>query len=301
MARAKQQTTDAGKLITKTQSKDVIRLKSRLTNIRPAKLKLNMIDTGTVVSVNYKGEITKINKSWIELCLLVLSYIYDCYPGKFMKALERGKICSQNFDVTKTPPNYNSYNNEKYIIPGTPYFLMTNSSPSAILKAVQGFPDALEIEDEDFLLNIDPTMEIDDGLRYVNGVEFTSDIIPLTELDISRLDTYTFATAYIWDKKIKASSFDAIAVRLIREYAKKDKRNLDIAVKCSIEPVVGVSNGKEITSLESIVLSKGEIYTYYTNKSGQYTLTYILNFAEAIGIPKSCIKIKVDQIRIKNS
>ena len=68
MARAKQQTSDAGKLITKTASKDVVRLKSRLTNVRPARLKLNMIDTGTVVSVNYKGEITKINKSWMELC-----------------------------------------------------------------------------------------------------------------------------------------------------------------------------------------------------------------------------------------
>ena len=300
MARAKQQTSDAGKLITKTASKDVVRLKSRLTNVRPARLKLNMIDTGTVVSVNYKGEITKINKSWMELCLLVLSYIYDCYPGKFMKALERGKVCSQNFDVTKTPPNYNSYNNEKYIIPCTPYFLMTNASPSAILKAVQGFPDALEIEDEDFLLNIDPTIEIDDGLKYVEGVQFTSDVITLPELDISKLDTYSFSYAYIWDKKIKASSFDAIAVRLIKEYAKKDKHNLDIAVKCSIEPVIGVSNGKEVTSLESVILSKGDVYTYYTNKSDVYTLNYILRFAEAIGIPKSCIKIKVDQIKIKN-
>lgn len=260
-----------------------------------------MIDTGTIVSVSYKGEITTINKGWIEFCLLMLSYIYDCYPGKFMKALERGKVCSQNFDVTKAPPTYNSYNNDKYIIPGTPYFLMTNMSPSAILKAVQGFPNALEIEDEDLLLNIDPSMEIDDGLKYVDGVEFNSDIIPLTELDVSKLDTYAFSYAYIWDKKIKTSSFDAIAVRLIKEYAKKDKENLNIAVKCSMEPVVGVSNRKEITSLESVKLTKGDIYTYYTNKSDRYTLAYILNYAEAIGIPKSCIKIKVDQIRIKNS
>lgn len=299
MARARQSNKDTGELVTKIASKEVSRLKHRVTNIRPGRLKLNMIDTGVVVSVNYKGEIVKIGKSWIELCLLMLSYIYDCYPERFMKALERGKVCSQNFDVTKVPPSYNSYNNEQYTIPGTPYFLMTNKSPSAILKAIQGFPDALEIEDEDLLLNIDPSIEIEDGLKYVEGVEFSSDIIDITSLDLSKLDTYSFSYAFIWDKKIKASSFDAIAVRLIRDYAKKSKENLDLAVKCSIEPVVGVTKGQEITSLESVVISKGDIYTYYTNKSDVYTVSYIFKYLEALGLPKSCIKIKVNQLKIK--
>lgn len=274
----------------------------RAPNVRPGKLKLSMIDTGNVVSVNYKGENIKIQGGWQEFVLLMLGYIYDCYPDKFMKTLERGKICSNNFDVTRRPPNYNSYNNDKYIIPMSPYFLMTNMDPSALLKAIQGFPSALEIEDEDILINIAPKEETNDGILYIDNIGFRSDIIPITELDIEKIDTYNFSKAFIFDSGFKASSLDAIAVKIIKYAAKKDKSALELAVKSSLSPSVGVvklSDDKDNLvgrASESVNLTRGTIYTYYSNKSQAFTLKFIFKFMDAVGLPKSAIKIKVDQI-----
>ena len=274
----------------------------RAPNVRPGKLKLSMVATGNVVSVNYKGENIKIQGGWQEFVLLMLGYIYDCYPDKFMKALERGKICSNNFDVTRRPPNYNSYNNDKYIIPMSPYFLMTNMDPSALLKAIQGFPSALEIEDEDILINIAPKEETNDGILYIDNIGFRSDIIPITELDIEKLDIYNFSKAFIFDSGFKASSLDTIAVKIIKYAAKKDKSALELAVKSSLSPSVGVvklSDDKDNLvgrASESVNLTRGTIYTYYSNKSQAFTIKFIFKFMDAVGLPKSAIKIKVDQI-----
>lgn len=286
---------------TKVNPKELARLKYRATNIRPGRLKLNMIDSGVIVSVNYRGETVNINKGWAEFILLMLSYIYDCYPDKYMKALERGKVCSQNFDVTKFPPNYNSYGNETYEIPGTPYYLMTNMSTTALLKAIQGFPDALEIEDEDLLMNINPNGEIEDGLRYVENIEIKRDIVDITELDLNKLDTYTFSCGYIWEKKVKANSYDSLAVQIIKDLLKKDKGNIDIAIKASIAPVVGVAEQSDsLTALETAKLTRGSAYTYYTNKSQLYTLKYIFRLLDLAGLPKSCVKIKIDKLSLSD-
>lgn len=300
MPRRKTSTTSSGDVLTKASSKELAILKRRCTNVKPERLKLNMIDSGVLVSVNYRGELIKINKSWTEFVLLMLSYIYDCYPQKFMKALERGKVCSQNFDVTRHPPAYNSYGNETYEIPRCPYFLMTNMNPTAVLKAVQGFPDALEVEDEDILLNINPKDVANElGLNIVDKIDIKSDLIPITELDVAKLDTYNFSVGYIWDTKFKASSFDAVAVRIIKYLAKKSRTVIDNAVKVSISPVVGITTDSNIVALETLPLTKGSTHIYYSNKSNLYTLKFIVDLLDKEGLPPSCVKIKVDKLDVK--
>lgn len=300
MPRKRTVSTSSGEVLTKTSNKELAKLQRRCTNIKPERLRLNMIDSGILVSVNYRGELIKINKSWIEFVLLMLSYIYDCYPQKFMKALERGKVCSQNFDVTRHPPAYNSYGNETYEIPRCPYFLMTNMNPTAVLKAIQGFPDALEIENEDILLNINPKdVAYELGLNIVNNVDIKSDLIPITELDVAKLDTYTFSVGYIWDTKFKANSFDALAVRIVKYLVKKNKSAIDSAIAVSINPVVGITTDSDITALETLSLTKNSSYIYYSNKSNLYTLKFVVDLLDKEGLPPSCVKIKVDKLEIK--
>lgn len=299
MARRKTTTTSDGKVSTKVTSGELKRMTRRATNVKPSKLKLNMLDSGRVTRINYRGDIIKLTKGWTEFILLMLSYIYDCYPEKYMKALERGKICSQNFDVTRHPPAYNSYGNDTYEIPRCPYFLMTNMSPTALLKAIQGFPEALEIEDEDILLDIDPLDDVEVlGINTVDAVEIKSDIIPIVDLDASKLDTYNFSCGYIFEKKFKASSFDAVAFQMIKYLMKGSKTALDNAVKCSIEPVVGVTDSSDITALITQKISKNSMYVYHSNKVNIYTIKFILDLIEAEGLPQSALKIKVDKLGI---
>ena len=173
-------------------------------------------------------------------------------------------------------------------------------NPTAVLKAVQGFPDALEIEDEDILLNINPKDVANElGLNIVDKIDIKSDLIPITELDVAKLDTYNFSVGYIWDTKFKASSFDAVAVRIIKYLAKKSRTVIDNAVKVSISPVVGITTDSNIVALETLPLTKGITHIYYSNKSNLYTLKFIVDLLDKEGLPPSCVKIKVDKLDIK--
>ena len=321
--RRKIKSNDDGQISVSTSNGELVQLKKQVNSIRPGKLKLNMIDSGTPVKVNYRGEIISITEGWPEFVLLMLGYIYDCYPTSFMKALERGHVTSQNFDVTKYPPAYNSYNNEKYMIPNSPYYLMTNMTPSAVLKAVQGFPEALEIEDEDLLLTINPDEKFMKNIRMVNSVQMNSNIVPLCDIDNNDLDSYTFTWAYIWDTRIKVNNFDDLAIRLVKNLIKTDKKNLQAVLNASIPPVVGVKagldeadNNLKVVDLKiktvhknsnsskdniSNIVENKEIkqYYYYSNLVKKYTLAYILRVLDNAGLPKSCVKIKVDQLSIE--
>lgn len=304
--RRKIKSSDDGKVSVSTSNGELVQLKKRVSSIRPGKLKLNMIDSGTPVKINYRGEIISITEGWPEFVLLMLGYIYDCYPTSFMKALERGHVTSQNFDVTKYPPAYNSYNNEKYSIPNSPYYLMTNMTPSAVLKAVQGFPEALEIEDEDLLLTINPDEKFMKNIRIVNNVQMNSNIVPLNDIDSNDLDSYTFTWAYMWDTRIKVNNFDDLAIRVIKNLIKTDKKNIQAILDASIPPVVGVKLGinETDTNLKIIDLKikdskTDKSYYFYSNLIKKYTLAYILRLLDNAGLPKSCIKIKVDQISIE--
>lgn len=320
--RRKIKSSDDGQISVSTSNGELVQLKKQVNSIRPGKLKLNMIDSGTPVKVNYRGEIISITEGWPEFILLMLGYIYDCYPTSFMKALERGHVTSQNFDVTKCPPAYNSYNNEKYAIPNSPYYLMTNMTPSAVLKAVQGFPEALEIEDEDLLLTINPDEKFMKNIRIVNSVQMNSNVVPLSDIDNNDLDSYTFTWAYIWDTRIKVNNFDDLAIRLVKNLIKTDKKNLQAVLDASISPVVGVKAGLDETdnnlkvadlkiktvhkssndkdNISNIIENKEvKQYYYYSNLVKKYTLAYILRVLDNAGLSKSCVKIKVDQLSIE--
>lgn len=322
MPRRKIKSSDDGQISVSTSNGELVQLKKQVNSIRPGKLKLNMIDSGTPVKVNYRGEIISITEGWPEFILLMLGYIYDCYPTSFMKALERGHVTSQNFDVTKCPPAYNSYNNEKYAIPNSPYYLMTNMTPSAVLKAVQGFPEALEIEDEDLLLTINPDEKFMKNIRIVNSVQMNSNVVPLSDIDNNDLDSYTFTWAYIWDTRIKVNNFDDLAIRLVKNLIKTDKKNLQAVLDASISPVVGVKAGLDETdnnlkvadlkiktvhkssndkdNISNIIENKEvKQYYYYSNLVKKYTLAYILRVLDNAGLSKSCVKIKVDQLSIE--
>lgn len=275
-------------------------MKVPVRQLKPSKLKPNMVTSGILTTVEYNGEHVKIERSWEEFILLMLSFIYHVYPDNYLKVLEQAGCLGQNFDVTRRPPSYNNLGNIRYDIPMTPYYLMTDMNYSAVIKAIQGFHKALDIEEEDILLYIEPELKLKKVGLSIDDLAGITDEIDLPDL-LSKpelMEAVKFNEVYFFNSKIKAKDVPDATLKIIRQSSKKIGSALDIALKATSNPVCGVTQNRDITALSVVPIQRGKDYYYFTNGDKASEYQYLHDYLIALGVPVASVKFKVLEIEL---
>ena len=258
------------------------------------KLRANMIYSGKVVNIYVDGEVIPIDNSWIEMIILLLSFLHSKTNNKLLKTLIDNKIVTSGFDVTSKPTvTFNSTANETYSIPDTGgLYLITNQNPLVLLCAIKGIVSALDIEYEKFKLDVVPLDSSEMAIKLSTG-NTTLCTKQLILEDAARVvnNTASIEAITICERRFEVSSFLG-AVELIITFINNNFTEEEIkkSMVCNISDI-GISDREELEGVDVIPVENTNLWLYYSNNQTNF-VEYMYKIATHFGIEGIVVEIR---------
>jgi hypothetical protein len=241
----------------------------------------------------------KLENSWIELILLMLSNVIDNNPDNFITLLSDYEITNQTFCVDKVYGKYNFDEDNQlvvYNIYNTGYYLEANFSNSNIFSAVIGLTKCLGIALNEMVLSIQK--------KGYNEIELNFDQLEETEIivNINKLA-----------ENLK-SGIHMVGIQILGVTTKVHRLDVALVVFCNwMYDNYGYMKMLQLPSYESTgiclennnedkscVAIRGSMISVYTDGNNDGIIRFIKDCMEYLNIDKDQVKFKFRALKEKD-
>ena len=273
-------------------------------NVSRAQLNFSQLRYGIIKHCELEGVqlpdgYIKLDKSWVELLILMLHTIYESDKAKFRDNLLEYEITNSNFCVDKMYGKYSfdSQQYQVYSIYDSGYMLEAIFSCSNIFNAIKGMLDCLEIE-------------YDKILFFVKNPKYCD-----LELNFDLLDTDDIVANIYNIKDLLTDGTYIVSCEIMTVHTRINSLNMFLVVFCNwVYDTYGLPSVITLPRLDGTGVCLGEPddntqYTYiknsmavvYTDDNIDDKIDFVKKSMEQLKIGKDQIKFKIKRIRKKTA